>query len=432
MKKIMCLIALMIIANFSKGQVPSYVPGMGLISWWPFNGNANDESGNGNNGLTTGVTLTSDRFSNLNSAYNFGNGNFIEVMSNPSLGLIADLTLSSWFNCDTIYNVPGQIRAIISKHRNGLDDSGYTYGIWNNKYSTFSRGMINFSSTPYFTAATYPKDSTGDVFRNNWYHCAVTYNLKDSNLKYYINGKLVDSLKLRFYKASKAENLLIGAERQISGSGTKNYFSGKIDDVGIWNRALSECEITKLYLASNTYFTSIPIDQTVKTGSSATFSVKDTLGAGASYQWQENNGTGFVNLSNTSPYSGVTTKTLIINPVGSSMNNYQYRCLRNGNPCLDTSKIGKLLISNLGIIESKYSTLSITPNPFNNATLIQLPESVNNAEIVVSDLLGKKVVAKKFSGKEYLLEKGTMSPGVYFVHISDAQHQYPITKIVVQ
>ncbi len=81
---------------------------------------------------------------------------------------------------------------------------------------------------------------------------------------------------------------------------------------------------------------------------------------------------------------------------------------------------------------SKDAGILVSPNPFNNSTLIQLPEAVQNAEIIVSDLLGKKVITRKFSGKEYLLEKGSMSPGIYFIQINDEQHQYPITKIVVQ
>jgi hypothetical protein len=52
-------------------NVPSYVPTDGLVGWWPFNGNANDESGNGNNGNAIGVTLTTDRFGLTNSAYFF-------------------------------------------------------------------------------------------------------------------------------------------------------------------------------------------------------------------------------------------------------------------------------------------------------------------------------------------------------------------------
>jgi hypothetical protein len=81
---------------------------------------------------------------------------------------------------------------------------------------------------------------------------------------------------------------------------------------------------------------------------------------------------------------------------------------------------------------SKDAGILVSPNPFNNSTLIQLPESVQNAEIIVSDLMGKKVVAKKFSGKEYLLEKGSMSPGVYFIQINDEFNKYPVSKIIVE
>jgi hypothetical protein len=47
---------------FAAAQVPSYVPTNGLVGWWPFNGNANDESGNGHNGTVTGATLTTGLF----------------------------------------------------------------------------------------------------------------------------------------------------------------------------------------------------------------------------------------------------------------------------------------------------------------------------------------------------------------------------------
>ena len=43
----------------------------GILGYWPFCGNANDTSGNGNNGIVTGANLTSDRFGNINSAYSF-------------------------------------------------------------------------------------------------------------------------------------------------------------------------------------------------------------------------------------------------------------------------------------------------------------------------------------------------------------------------
>ena len=52
---------------FAKSQPPS----QGLVAYYPFNGNANDESGNGNNGVVHGATLTTDRFGNANAAYDF-------------------------------------------------------------------------------------------------------------------------------------------------------------------------------------------------------------------------------------------------------------------------------------------------------------------------------------------------------------------------
>lgn len=63
-------------------QPPSYVPTSGLVGWWPFNGNANDESGNGNNGTVNGATLTQDRFGDANGAYSFSQSNINTININ--------------------------------------------------------------------------------------------------------------------------------------------------------------------------------------------------------------------------------------------------------------------------------------------------------------------------------------------------------------
>ena len=57
--------------------VPNYVPTNGLVGWWPFNGNANDESGNGNNGTVNGATLTTDRNGMAGQAYNFDGNDYV-------------------------------------------------------------------------------------------------------------------------------------------------------------------------------------------------------------------------------------------------------------------------------------------------------------------------------------------------------------------
>ena len=100
MKKILLLAILALITQTIKAQVPSYVATNGLIGYWPFNGNANDESGNGKNGVKFQVAGTTDRFGNLNSAYSFdGISSYIEVANSAGFDLGGnDFTISLWVN----------------------------------------------------------------------------------------------------------------------------------------------------------------------------------------------------------------------------------------------------------------------------------------------------------------------------------------------
>jgi len=76
----------------------------GLIAYYPFNGNANDESGNGNHGTVYGATLTEDRFGNNNKAYLFTNNSYIDIGNSPDLNVIAigDFSMSGWVSLDSI------------------------------------------------------------------------------------------------------------------------------------------------------------------------------------------------------------------------------------------------------------------------------------------------------------------------------------------
>ena len=80
-------------------NIPSYLPKDGLVGYWPFNGNANDESGNGNNGTVNGATQTADRNGIANSSFNFdGLSNFIDLGPVSSLDCTKPFTISTWFN----------------------------------------------------------------------------------------------------------------------------------------------------------------------------------------------------------------------------------------------------------------------------------------------------------------------------------------------
>ncbi len=81
MKKVLTVLTSVLILCTStiSAQLPSYVPTSGLLAFYSFTGNANDESGNGYNGTINGASLTNDRFANPNSAIQFNPLNFIEV-----------------------------------------------------------------------------------------------------------------------------------------------------------------------------------------------------------------------------------------------------------------------------------------------------------------------------------------------------------------
>jgi hypothetical protein len=90
----------------------------GLVAYYPFNGNANDQSGNGNHGTVFEATLTTDRFGNDNSAYSFdGVNDYISVNDTPELSGGSPLvkTVSIWFKTN---ETPEGNYPIISKFLN--------------------------------------------------------------------------------------------------------------------------------------------------------------------------------------------------------------------------------------------------------------------------------------------------------------------------
>src|SRR3989442_470274 len=95
----------------------------GLVAYYPFNGNANDLSGHGNNGSVAGATLAADRFGNASSAYAFdGVSSLITVPDSPSLRISNDITVTCWLNFSTNLN---DVRLV---GKGG--DCGRNYGLW--------------------------------------------------------------------------------------------------------------------------------------------------------------------------------------------------------------------------------------------------------------------------------------------------------------
>jgi uncharacterized protein (TIGR02145 family) len=218
--------------NLYSQSVPSYVPTNGLVGWWGFNGNAQDGSGNGNHGTVNGATLTTDRFGNQNGAYSFdGLSNIIEIPANNQFSFTS-FSVSLWVNT----NSSG---ALVNKS-NWLDATSEMFAINLNNISFQSSIKINSNCSPGFGWNSTITNS-GNLF-NNWKHLVVSFN--ESSVKHFLNGLEINNQQL----IGLMDNCMGG---QIKFGawwyGDPHFLNGKLDDIGIWNRALTQQEITNLY-----------------------------------------------------------------------------------------------------------------------------------------------------------------------------------------
>ena len=221
---------------------PSKTIGTGLVAFYPFNGNANDVSGNNNNGINYSATLTADRFKKLNSAYNFdGISNYIEV---PSLNTLPykPISYSLWIKPAT-YDLTnyalGGGRVIV-----GRDKSGYYYEGAIMMFNYPAAGIDNIIS--YYTGNSNSYSGFKPAL-NTWTHITMTQSSSDT-VKWYINGTLK---KAEYYTIPGSANIpfRIGAGSDVATGSTRLLWNGGIDDVRVYNRILTQSEIT--YLATH-------------------------------------------------------------------------------------------------------------------------------------------------------------------------------------
>ena len=212
----------------------SGIPANGLIGYWPFNGNANDESVNGNNGTVSGANLTTDRFGDSNSAYYFDGVNDYIDFGNPTLlnPIPFSYTQSCWIK---LVDYSASVDPILSKrHQNNGNDWAATV--------ISSDGKLKFyADDAGHTGAVIASSPSVDT--SFWHQ----FTLVKSGYSYliYMNGNLVDSVYDSHTMGGSTDNLIAGKQ-----SAWNAFFKGKIDDIGIWNRVLSASEIAGLYNAN--------------------------------------------------------------------------------------------------------------------------------------------------------------------------------------
>ena len=230
-----------------------HIPTEGLIAYYPFNGNANDESGNENDGTENGATLTADRFGYAEKAYSFDGSNDYIIVDGLGVSVL-DFTVSAWIRLDT-HNPGGRnyildLRGIsTSSLMDGNDSCGLAIDHAGNDDAYLLHFCGWFSGENREHSAF--QDNIGNI-NGLWQNTMLVR--QGSQLKQYLNGVLIsDNPSLGVLPKNDLMNFnhewVIGMTGilGVPNSETNYWFMGAIDDVRIYNRALSVSEIQFLY-----------------------------------------------------------------------------------------------------------------------------------------------------------------------------------------
>lgn len=198
-----------------------------LILFLPFNGNAQDESGNNNTVTVNGAVLTTDRFGNLQSAYKFdGLDDNKRITNSTMLNFSNAITVNFWIYIDQLYD---------------REQYPISHGNWDQRWKvSISNNKIRWTINT--TGGITDLDSESYITKGQWYNITGYYSGQDMEL--YINGRL-DAFK--YFNGginSSSVDLTLG---QTVPNNTQYNFNGKIDDVRLFNYALPYNEILQFY-----------------------------------------------------------------------------------------------------------------------------------------------------------------------------------------
>jgi hypothetical protein len=220
-------------------EVGTIAIGDGLVAYYPFNGNADDESGNGNHGVVYGATLTEDRFGRRENAYRFDGSN--DQIYSILHTVKKTYSVSMWARFRDNTSEENQLFYLT---RNGYSGRlGYlsTWPIGSRKWhwgsQRWGRGWEDRGS-----AVEDPDRMPDEIWRH------ITFVLNDKEISLYVEGRRVG--RVQSQHSSDIENY--ADFRFLMGGTTEGYqwMKGDIDDVSVFNRALTDADIERLYSVS--------------------------------------------------------------------------------------------------------------------------------------------------------------------------------------
>ena len=232
----------------------------GLIAYYPFSGNADDASGNGNNGTVSGATLTTDRFEIVSNAYDF-DGSASDI-SLGSLAAIDDYSVSLWLKKGIASGYPSAAgEADLFGTQTSAEPWQYFKFGFNNANQDKITVAIATTSTDYLL---YTSPSITDT---NWHHLVVTRS--GASLNAYLDDE-EQVLTLAGSAGNPSGTITSGSTTKLGTVGgiSDARFDGVLDDTRIYSRVLSTAEIGGLYEAGNPNAPTPPVSLSAVPGSS--------------------------------------------------------------------------------------------------------------------------------------------------------------------
>ena len=210
----------------------------GLVAAYPFDGNADDWSGNGNNGVVNGATLTADRFGKPNSAYSF-DGVDDYIVSSATFSPQASGTIALWYNQLGIFPTD---QFVGSRSTQGYQPGDFMFGT--NPFSNEPGACYWGSIGNWHCAEGHTVDELTFAITSDWHSVVWTWDTGSDEGFFYINDELVGT-------AGATLPIFGGLPLQVgrhTGAGAPpSYFRGALDDVYIYDRALSASEVQALF-----------------------------------------------------------------------------------------------------------------------------------------------------------------------------------------
>lgn len=240
--KIALLSTLLLLVHFAQAQTDLK---SGLIAYYPFNGNANDESGNGHNPSVVRATFTSDKFGKPNSACQFnGTSNFIQIPDNKAFHFNSGFSISAWVMIKGFYGGKCHGNRILMKGYSDIYYRGnYMLAFDDNHYTQAQNCDIanpDRSHQNFYGMYTNNK-SNNYIIPNKWY--LLTYVFDGTNASLYVDCKLQEKGNAQGQDFSNSYDIFLG---KMNDNQYPYWYNGLLDELRIYNRPLNEQEISAL------------------------------------------------------------------------------------------------------------------------------------------------------------------------------------------